>query len=141
MIVVGVQKVFALSQSDYSIRIDERLVIDGRGRAKDTASFSPCHMNHSGRRANAGRHTQRRAGRVTFYTLRDVQVWAARWPWLSTSTKAALSMQANMRPGLRRLVRSCCSIMAAFTGREGNTCCRTDEVSSLARQSHTLGWN
>ena len=61
------------SQSDHSIRIDDQHVIDGRDRAKDTATFSPCHMNHSGRHANVGRHTQRRAGRVAFYTLRDVQ--------------------------------------------------------------------
>ena len=63
----------ARSQSDHSIRIGDRLVVDGRDRARDTAMFSPCHMNHSSRQANVGRHTQRTAGRVTFYTLRDVQ--------------------------------------------------------------------
>ncbi len=63
-------------QSDYSIRIDERLVIDGKDRAKDTTAFSPCHMNHSSGRTNVGRHTRRRAGRVTFYTLCPVEVRA-----------------------------------------------------------------
>ena len=68
---------FVCLQSDYSIHVGERIVIDGRDRAKDTAVFSPCHMNHSSGRANVGRHTQRRAGRVTFYTIRPVEVQAS----------------------------------------------------------------
>jgi len=115
------------SQSDHSIRIDDRLVIDGRARAKDTETFSPCHMNHSSRRANVGRHTQRRAGRVSFYTLRDVQVRL----WLDKCCRACAHQY--LRRNLPRHVfdvcisfvcrqeRSCCSIMAGSSGREENT--------------------
>ena len=61
-------------QSDYSIRIDQEWSIDGQQRASDTATFSPCHMNHSGSRHNVVRSTSRRHQRVSFFTARDIQV-------------------------------------------------------------------
>lgn len=67
----------AALQSDYCIRIDNEWTIDGAERAKDSSSFSACHMNHAGGAAsNVGRLTIRKQRAVRFYAKRDIQVKA-----------------------------------------------------------------
>ena len=59
--------------ADYCMRIDRTWTVDGAARAADTATFSPCHINH-GRpgRANVARVTRRAERRVDLYAARDL---------------------------------------------------------------------
>lgn len=61
-------------QSDYCIGIDREWTLDGAERVKDTATFSPCLMNHSSKRSNVLRSCRRADKQVQFFTARHIQV-------------------------------------------------------------------
>ena len=62
------------TQSDFCIGIDRDWTLDGAQRVKDTATFSPCHMNHSLKRSNVQRSCRRSDKQVLFFTARPIQV-------------------------------------------------------------------
>lgn len=60
-------------QGDYVMAIDRDTVIDAAAWVAATDSFHPVHMNHSRNRPNVVRYYERAAGRVAFFTTRDIQ--------------------------------------------------------------------
>lgn len=97
-------------QSEYCITIDEEWVIDGAGRSSDTEMFSPCHINHSRQRFNVARRTLPSKKRVELYAAKDVRC-VLQWCTLHCD-KAGSRDQCVVDVEM-----SCCSTMAATTGR------------------------
>ena len=55
------------------IGVDDDHFIDASCLAPDTGTFHSVHMNHSRRRYNVLRYTDRAARRVLFFAARDIQ--------------------------------------------------------------------
>lgn len=65
-------KRYPKGQAEYCIDLHNGWLIDAVDRAKDTQTFSACHMNHSSLRHNVARRTDRAQKRVEFYAERDI---------------------------------------------------------------------
>jgi hypothetical protein len=76
-------------QSSHAMAIDGEYAIDGAQRARNTASFSPCHINHSRTRFNVARRTLRDQRRIEIFAIEDIrcgtfwQIEQRTWPLLA----------------------------------------------------------
>mmetsp|Transcript_5554 Transcript_5554/g.20240 ORF Transcript_5554/g.20240 Transcript_5554/m.20240 type:complete len:354 (+) Transcript_5554:78-1139(+) len=59
--------------SDYCMGLDSDRVFDGTDIAKDTDRFTGAHLNHSRTRCNVLRRPCRRKGKISFYSLRQIE--------------------------------------------------------------------